>query len=34
MKELMRHSEVQTTMRYLHISDATKREKYEQYLTI
>ena len=34
IKELMRHSDVQTTMRYLHISDATKREKYEQYLTL
>jgi site-specific recombinase XerD len=32
IKELMRHSDVHTTMRYLHISDATKREKYEQYL--
>ena len=32
IKELMRHSDVQTTMRYLHISDATKREKYERYL--
>jgi site-specific recombinase XerD len=34
IKELMRHSDVHTTMRYLHISDATKREKYEQYLTL
>ena len=32
IKELMRHSDVHTTMRYLHISDATKREKYERYL--
>ena len=34
IKELMRHSDVNTTMRYLHISDATKREKYEQYLIL
>jgi integrase/recombinase XerD len=34
IKELMRHSDVHTTMRYLHISDATKREKYEKYLTL
>jgi len=32
IKELMRHSDVSTTMRYLHISDATKREKYERFL--
>jgi len=34
IKELMRHSDVSTTMRYLHIADSTKREKYEQYLTL
>jgi integrase/recombinase XerD len=34
IKELMRHSDVHTTMRYLHIADATKREKYEKYLTL
>jgi integrase/recombinase XerD len=34
IKEIMRHSDVHTTMRYLHISDATKREKYERYLTL
>lgn len=34
IKELMRHSDVHTTMRYLHISDATKREKYEKYLVV
>jgi integrase/recombinase XerD len=28
IKELMMHSDVHTTMRYLHISDATKRGKY------
>jgi integrase/recombinase XerD len=34
IKELMRHSDVSTTMRYLYISDATKREKYEQFLKL
>ena len=34
IKEIMRHSDVHTTMRYLHISDTTKRENYEQYLTL
>ena len=34
IKELMRHSDVHTTMRYLHISDATKRDKYEKYLIL
>ena len=34
IKELMRHSDVQTTMRYLHIADSTKREKYEKYINI
>lgn len=32
IKELMRHSDVHTTMRYLHVADSTKREKYERYL--
>lgn len=34
IKDIMRHSDVHTTMRYLHISDATKREKYEQFLRL
>ena len=34
IKELMRHSDIQTTMRYLHINDQAKREKYEKYLTL
>jgi integrase/recombinase XerD len=34
IKELMRHSDVQTTMRYLHVADSTKREKYERYLAL
>ena len=32
IKEIMRHSDIQTTMRYLHTSEASKREKYERYL--
>jgi site-specific recombinase XerD len=34
IKELMRHSDVHTTMRYLHIADSTKHEKYEKYINI
>jgi integrase/recombinase XerD len=33
-KELMRHNDVYTTMRYLHVSDSEKRAKYSQYLTL
>lgn len=34
VKELMRHSDVHTTMRYLHVADTIKREKYEKYLIL
>lgn len=34
IKEIMRHRDIETTARYLHISDQTKREKYEKYLTL
>jgi integrase/recombinase XerD len=34
IKELLRHSDVRTTLRYAHISDKTRREKYEQYLAL
>ena len=34
VKEIMRHRDIKTTTRYLHISDQTKREKYERYLKI
>ena len=34
IKELLRHEDIETTVRYLHISDQTKREKYEKYLTL
>jgi integrase/recombinase XerD len=34
VKEIMRHKDIETTARYLHISDVTKREKYEQFLKL
>jgi integrase/recombinase XerD len=34
IKEIMRHRDIKTTSRYLHISDQTKREKYEQFLKL
>jgi integrase/recombinase XerD len=34
IKEFLRHEDIETTTRYLHISDQTKREKYERYLTV
>lgn len=34
IKDIMRHSDVQTTMRYLHTSEASKREKYEEFLKL
>lgn len=34
VKEVLRHKDLRTTLRYAHVSDKTKREKYEQYLTI
>ena len=34
IKAIMRHKDIETTARYLHISDQTKREKYEKYLTL
>jgi integrase/recombinase XerD len=34
IKAIMRHRDIETTARYLHISDQTKREKYEKYLTL
>jgi len=34
IKELMRHQDIKTTSRYLHISDQVKREKHAQYLTL
>ena len=34
LKEIMRHKDIETTARYLHISDQTKREKFEKYLIL
>ncbi|MCJ7443438.1 MAG: site-specific integrase [Methanotrichaceae archaeon] len=34
VKEIMRHKDIKTTVRYLHIDDKTKREKYEKFLVI
>jgi integrase/recombinase XerD len=34
IKELVCHSDVHTTMLYLHVSDATKRAKYDQFLQL
>lgn len=34
VQEVLRHRDIRTTLRYAHVSDKTKREKYEQYLTL
>jgi integrase/recombinase XerD len=34
IKEVMRHNDVQTTMRYLHLQDSLKRQKYDRFLQI
>ena len=34
VKEILRHKDIKTTLRYAHVSDKTKREKYEQCLTL
>jgi integrase/recombinase XerD len=34
VQELLRHKDIRTTLRYAHVSDRTKREKYEQYFTL
>ncbi|MFZ3147769.1 MAG: tyrosine-type recombinase/integrase [Methanothrix sp.] len=34
IKEIMRHKDITTTARYLHISDEVKRTKYNQYLKL
>jgi integrase/recombinase XerD len=34
VQEVLRHKDIRTTLRYAHVSDKTKREKYEQYLTL
>jgi integrase/recombinase XerD len=34
VQELLRHKDIRTTLRYTHVSDKTKREKYEKFLTL
>lgn len=34
VKEIMRHKDITTTARYLHISDDVKRQKFEQFLRV
>lgn len=34
VKDILRHTDIRTTLRYAHVSDKTKREKYEQCLTL
>jgi integrase/recombinase XerD len=34
VKELLRHKDIRTTLRYAHVSDKTKREKYEKCLVL
>lgn len=34
IKEVLRHRDIRTTLRYAHVSDKTKREKYEKYLIL
>lgn len=34
VKEVLRHRDIRTTLRYAHVSDKTKREKYEQFLKL
>jgi integrase/recombinase XerD len=34
VQAILRHRDIHTTLRYAHLSDATKREKYDKYLTL
>ncbi len=34
VQEVLRHRDIRTTLRYAHVSDKTKREKYEKYLVL
>jgi len=34
VKEVLRHQDIRTTLRYAHVADKTKRERYEQYLVL
>jgi integrase/recombinase XerD len=34
VKEVLRHRDIRTTLRYAHVADKTKRERHEQYLVL
>ena len=34
IQQVMRHNDIQTTMRYLHLADDGKRERYDQFLKL
>jgi integrase/recombinase XerD len=34
VQEILRHADIRTTLRYAHVSDTTKREKYNKFLTL
>jgi integrase/recombinase XerD len=34
IKEVLRHKDIRTTLRYAHVADSTKRQMYEQYLVL
>ena len=34
IQQVMRHNDIQTTMRYLHLADESKRERYDQFLKL
>lgn len=34
VREVLRHKDIRTTLRYAHVSDKTKRDSYSKYLTL
>ncbi|GEM_PF-3390719 len=34
IQHILRHSDIKTTMRYLHLADESKRERYDQFLKL
>jgi len=34
VKDLLRHEDIRTTLRYAHVSDKMKRDRYEQCLVL
>lgn len=34
VKEVLRHNDIRTTLRYAHVSDKTKKEMYDEYLRL